>query len=63
MLRARATGIASFEKFVIECKGEEYCAIKSPANNKYVSAELAYTGDILRARADVIGDYEKFVIS
>ncbi|NAS22193.1 hypothetical protein GT755_10915 [Herbidospora sp. NEAU-GS84] len=36
------------------------------ANNKYVSTEPAYTGDgygILRARADVVGDYEKFVIS
>ncbi|GLX96563.1 hypothetical protein [Herbidospora sp. NBRC 101105] len=51
---------------MIECKGEEYRTIKSLANNGYVSAEPAYPGDgygMLRARADVVGHYEKFVIS
>ncbi len=70
-LRARtpgaASGIGPWERFELQCvngPGEIY-AIKSLANNLYVSAELGWTGNsygLLRARAASIGPWEQFHI-
>jgi hypothetical protein len=70
-LRARtpgaASGIGPWEKFELQCvngPGEIY-AIKSLANNRYVSAEVSWTGNsygLLRARSTTIGPWEQFHI-
>jgi len=70
-LRARtpgaASGIGPWEKFELQCVNgpAELYAIKSLANNKYVSAELGWKGNsygLLRARATSIGAWEQFHI-
>jgi Putative metal-binding motif len=70
MLRARATVIAPWELFTFEQESQTgdfvRGALKSDANDRYVSAELGYTGanaGMLRARATVKGPWEEFEIN
>lgn len=67
MLRSRANGIGPWETFTAAGGSGSSLpatvALKSAANNRYVSAELGYTGPthgLLRARAGRIGPWEKF---
>lgn len=67
MLRARATSVGPWEKFVIENWGPNpsMYTIRSLANGRYVSTELGYGGsrnNMLRARATSIGNWEKYLI-
>jgi len=66
MLRARATTVGSWERFVV-CFGSASnpndVTIRSTANNLYVAAELDYYGylyGMLRARASSAGSWETF---
>jgi hypothetical protein len=67
MLRARAETVGPWERYSIHCSGQPYpkgtFVIYARANNKWVAAELGYTGaekGMLRARADVPGAWEHF---
>jgi uncharacterized protein (UPF0548 family) len=69
MLRARSERLLAWERFHMVCLGGGQVAIRSTANNRYVSAELEYTDDyiahlygLLRARATVIDAWERFII-
>jgi hypothetical protein len=64
-LRARAYQRGPWEQWRLVCVdgNQEIYAFRSMANNRYVTAELGMTGDsygLLRARATVIGAWEKF---
>jgi len=65
-LQARGTACSTWEKFdITQLPGDHVFSIRFRANGKYVSAELGYSGDgyaTLRARADVVGPWEQFVI-
>ncbi|GLZ79850.1 hypothetical protein Afil01_46570 [Actinorhabdospora filicis] len=67
MLRARATAVGPWERYVV-CRdpGTGVTDISSMANGLYVSAELGYSGGdygMLRARASVRGPWEIFYTS
>jgi len=70
-LRARATDVGPWEIFRWcyishdSRTGEDINALKSEANNRYVSVEFFYGGDynrMLRARATAIGPWERLTI-
>jgi hypothetical protein len=70
MLRARATVIAPWELFTFEQESQTgdfvRGVLRSGANNRFVSAELGYTGaneGMLRARATAKGPWERFEIN
>lgn len=66
MLRARAASQGPWENYTayyIPTSNGNEIAIRSNANNNYVSAELGYTGNnyaMLRARASAVGPWEKY---
>lgn len=68
LLRARTDPdrLGPWERFRLVCvQGPDVYAIRSLANNKYVTAEISSTGSrqgLLRARADAIGSWELFRI-
>jgi len=64
MLRARATRIAAWERFIV-CRDSStgWTVLASQANEKYVSVEMGYTGHsygMLRARADIAGPWQLY---
>lgn len=66
MLRARATAVGPWETFYTPrgpCSGFCNTTFYSSANQRFVSAELGYTGayyGMLRARATTVGLWEEF---
>ncbi|GGK28636.1 hypothetical protein GCM10010124_21670 [Pilimelia terevasa] len=64
MVRARGERIGPWEKFDIDCDGDEGpCYLKSLANNRYLSVEEGHSGtrkNMLRARSATKGEWERF---
>jgi hypothetical protein len=62
-LRARATAVGPWERFIFQPDGRGNEVLRSLANNRLVSAEFGFAGDrygTLRARATAVGDWERF---
>jgi hypothetical protein len=65
MLRARATSVGPWERFIIQFVQYPEFKMVANANTLYVSAELGYSGSwygMLRARASTAGPWEKWTV-
>ncbi|MZD09152.1 endonuclease/exonuclease/phosphatase [Streptomyces sp. SID5785] len=68
MMQARGGDIGGWQQFVVESRasdGPMQVALKSVANDKYVTVEHASLGDdkdMLRARSTTVGSWERFTL-